>query len=283
MADRLLISDAFELYKLDFIIFKNQSRRAVEANSTCTLSIVAFLGDVYVDEIKYIDIRKWKLFLDEKRSSATVRNYILSLRVVLRFLRSRGYETIDPETIPIPKREKKAPAFVTSEEVIELIDNCYDARGRAVVSLLYSSGIRLSELLSLNKGDIRKGKFTVTGKGNKPRICFTDDRSERLLNEYLQTRKDNNQALFVSRITKTRMTHTNIQMIVRGAAKRAGLEKHITPHKLRHGFATNFLENNGNMRYLQRLLGHESLDTTAMYAHVVDNDLQAIYAKFHSI
>lgn len=277
-----LISQAFELYRLDYIIFKNQSRRAEESNLTCARSLVLFCGDIPIEKLDYTTIRNWKLYLDKERDAATVRNYILSLRVVLRFLASRGYDVVDAESIPIPKRIKKAPAYATKEEVVQLIDNCRNVRSKAIISLLYSSGIRLSELLSLNRGMIRDGRFTVIGKGGKPRLCFTDKRTMLLLEEYLSTRRDNDLALFVSN-QGTRMTPTNIQLMVRNAAKRSGITKHITPHKLRHGFATNFLENNGNMRYLKDLLGHQSLETTAMYAHVVDNDLQRIYEEYHSI
>lgn len=282
MSNALKITSAFELYRLDYILFKNQSRRAEESNLTCERSLVAFCGDMPIEYLDYTTIRNWKLYLDKGRSPETVRNYILSLRVVLRFLQDRGYKVVNADSIPIPKRVKKAPAYATKEEVSMLIDNCFDIRGQAIISLLYSSGIRLSEMLSLNKGDIRDGRFTVVGKGGKPRLCFTDRRTMELIELYLQIRTDNDPALFVSRQGHVRMTPTNIQTIVRTAAGRAGITKHITPHKLRHGFATNFLENNGNMRYLKDLLGHQSLETTAMYAHVVDNDLQGIYEKYHT-
>ena len=100
---------------------------------------------------------------------------------------------------------------------------------------------------------------------------------------YLATREDNCEALVVSAEHKARMTPTNVQLIIRNAARRAGIVKRVTPHTLRHSFATNFLRNNGNMRYLSAMLGHASLDTTMMYAHVVDNDLQMQYEKYHTI
>lgn len=279
----LPISDAFELYRLDYILFKNQSKRAEESNLTCQRSLIAYCGDIPIDKLDFTTIRNWKLYLDKGREPSSVRNYILTLRVVLRFLKSRGYKVVDAESIPIPTRVKRAPVYATAEEVSLLIDNCFDIRGQAIVSLLFSSGIRLSELLSMNRGMIRNKRFTIVGKGGRPRLCFTDSRTIKLLNLYLSTRSDNDPALFVSRQGHTRMTHTNVQLIVRGAAQRAGITKHITPHKLRHGYATNFLENDGNMRYLKEMLGHQSLETTAQYAHVVDNNLQRIYEKHHTI
>lgn len=284
MSLRVLISEAFELYKLDYILFYNYSKRAAECNDTVQRLLVDYVGDIPIEQLTYLHIRNWKLKLEEKRGVATVRNYILALRVVLRFLKNeRNFDVVDADSIPIPKRPKRAPDFLTKDQVAMLIDHAEGIRGKAIISLLYSSGIRLTEMLNLNIGDIADGRFTVTGKGDKPRLCFTDARAEQYIEQYLSTRKDNNPALFVSRISKTRMTPTNVQIIVRGAAQRAGIDKHVTPHILRHSFATNILINNGNMRYLQAMLGHESLDTTAMYTHVVDNELQRIHTQFHTI
>jgi site-specific recombinase XerD len=103
------------------------------------------------------------------------------------------------------------------------------------------------------------------------------------MDQYLKSRTDHSDALIVSFEHKDRMTATNVQLLVRNSAKRAGITKKVTPHTLRHSFATNFLRNNGNMRYLSAMLGHASMDTTMMYAHVVDHDLQAQYEKYHSI
>ena len=102
------------------------------------------------------------------------------------------------------------------------------------------------------------------------------------MNKYLSTRKDNSDYLIVTKLYNKRMSKSDVQLIVRDTAKRAGLPKKVTPHTLRHSFATNFLKNNGNMRYLSTLMGHASLDTTAMYAHVVDNDLKEQYLKYHT-
>jgi site-specific recombinase XerD len=164
-----------------------------------------------------------------------------------------------------------------------MIDNAYNLRNAFIISLLYSSGIRLSELISLNQGQIVDRRFTVIGKGRKPRLCFIDQRTEQLMDQYLASRTDHSDALVVSFEHKERMTATNVQLLIRNSAKRAGINKKVTPHTLRHSFATNFLKNNGNMRYLSAMLGHASLDTTMMYAHVVDQDLQRQYEKYHTI
>lgn len=282
MARSLRISEAFELYRLDYIIFKNQSKRAEESNLTCARSLVSYYGDFPIESLDYTTIRNWKLFLDVDKDAATVRNYILSLRVVLRFLKIRGFKVIDSDSIPIPDRVRKPPVYATKEEVALLIENCFSIRDKAIISLLFSSGLRLTEMINLNRGMIRDGRFTVIGKGSKPRLCFTDRRTMAFLEDYLTTRNDTHPALFISR-QGDRVAPSTVQFMFRDVLRRSGITKPITPHKLRHGFATNFLENDGNMRYLKDMMGHESLETTAMYAQVVDMDLQRIYEKHHSV
>jgi site-specific recombinase XerD len=204
------------------------------------------------------------------------------LRVVLRYLRSRGYNVLDPETIPIPQRNHKVPNFITSEEVTRLIAATSNLRNKAIVSLLYSSGIRVSELCALDRTDIHDDNtFTVVGKGGKARLCFIDKRTANLLSKYLTQRTDNNPSLFVGKYDTHRITSGNVQEIFRYLRKNSGIQ--CTPHTMRHSFATNLLRNNANMRYVQVMLGHESLQTTQMYSHVTDPDLQRIYAQYHTI
>jgi site-specific recombinase XerD len=227
-------------------------------------------------------VSKWKEHLCKTRCNATVRNYIIKLRVVLDYQYKQGTDCLNPETIPVPQRSDTVPAFITKEEVAKLIDASLRVRSKAIISLLYSSGIRVSELVNLNRADIKDDSFTVIGKGGKARLCFIDKRTKDYINEYLNKRTDNHPALFISSQQVKRMNPTNVQLIVRKAACRADLG-HITPHTLRHSFATNLLRGNCNVRYVQELLGHASLQTTQMYTHVVNEDLHRIYTEHHTI
>lgn len=278
----MLISEAFDNYEQNYMIIRNQSIRIVETHAECKRLLIQTLDDKDMAEITTQDVSKWVKELSKTRCLNTVRNYITRLRVVADYTRLIGVPTIKPELIPVPKREATVPAFLTAQEVEAMIENAHSLRNAFCISLLYSSGIRLSELIQLNRGQIYDRHFTVIGKGKKPRLCFIDERTERLMNQYLATRTDRSDAMLVSIQHKERMTKTNIQLLIRNAAIRAGITKKVTPHTLRHSFATNFLRNNGNMRYLSTMLGHASLDTTMMYAHVVDNDLQAQYEKYHT-
>lgn len=277
------ISEAFSLYLEDYIRFKNQSIRIEESHEFCERTLIYEIGDKQIEELTLADIRRWRNELAKTRHINTVRNYITRLRAVLNYCSIRGVKCLDVRLVPIPKREATVPTFLSSEQVDAMISHAYNARNAFIVSLIYSSGIRLSELIALNRGQIQHRRFTVIGKGSKPRLCFIDERTENLMDQYLATREDHESALVVSYESKHRMTATNIQLLIRNSAKRAGIKDKVTPHTLRHSFATNFLQNNGNMRYLAELLGHASLETTQMYAHVVNNDLQSAYEKYHTI
>ena len=285
------ISEAFDKCE-NYMVLKGYSRRVLETHNFVKRSMVEALGDIEVQKLNLELIHQWYKDLSmykmtdgktAKRAANTLRCYLLRVRVVLKYLTMLGVDCMDYNLVPVPRREGVVRTYLTEEEVTAMIDNAYNLRNKLVISLLYSSGIRLSEMISLDRGQIVNKKFTVVGKGRKSRLCFIDDRTEELMNEYLATRDDDCPALIVSYKYKARMTPTNVQLLIKNSAKRAGIERHISPHVLRHSFATNFMNNNGDIRPLSQLLGHASLDTTAIYTHLVDNSLEQKYRQFHSI
>ena len=279
----MTLSEAFALYRLDCIVYRNQSLRTEEHYDLCMRSLTDFVGDIDVEVLTFPQIRNWKLKLDKTLTASSVRNYLCCLRMVVRYLYRKGVKTIDPDLILLPKRDDKVPDFITPEQVQLLIDCCIRLRSKAIISLFYASGIRLSELISLNRSDMKSNTFTVIGKGNKARLCFYDERTKKYLKSYLKTRKDNHPALFVSTQQEIRMTPTNIQYILKAARHKSGITEVVTPHVLRHSYATNLLRNNANLRYVQTMLGHANIATTMRYTHVVDEDLRQIYEKYHSV
>ena len=277
------ISEAFDAYKNDYMFYKSHSKRVLQNHDYVKDKILTVIGDKPIEKLTMNDVHRWVSYLMIGRAWNTVRNDIVRLRSVLKFTNLRGTRCLNPDLIPVPKREETTREFLTEEEVTRLIDCSKRLRNKFVISLLYSSGIRLSELISLDRHSIQDRKFQVIGKGSKLRICFIDERTEQLMNEYLASRTDKCQALIVSYLYQERMTPTNIQLIVKNAAKNAGIEKHVTPHVLRHSFATNFIKNNGNIRYLSVMMGHASVNTTAIYTHIIDNDLEKQYRAFHTV
>lgn len=291
----MTLSEAFDLYCQDYIVYNNQSRRTEEVHYMALRSLIKFAKDIQIESLTFDTVRRWKLELQKGgRSPLTVRQYIIKIRLVLRYLKREGYSVLDYEKVGIPQRVTKVPDFLTKEEVTTLLQvastpspgyrTVNRMRNRAIISLLFASGVRASELCGLNRSDMRvDNSFTVIGKGRKPRLCFFDIRTRLYLDDYLILRLDSDPALFLSDQTGKRMTVNTLQYIFRELGKRAGFQKPIHPHILRHSYATNLLRNNTNLRYVRDFLGHSSVQTTEMYTHVVDEDLRKIYDEKHTI
>lgn len=293
MSLKMLISEAFEKFRIDYIVYNNQSAKTEEMNRLACRSLLEFAGDIHIEDLTFDLVRRWKEHLTKTRSPNTVRGYIIKLRVVLKHLAQDGYKNIiNHEVVGVPKRTNTVVEFLTPEQIQRFIDAAIKpcagysrinrVKNAAIISLLYASGIRVTELCHLDRSFIKDGldTFTVMGKGNKARLCFIDERAKFYIREYLSMRKDNNPALFVSKEGK-RVTRGVVELMFRNNSKRSGIDAH--PHTMRHSYATDLLRNNTNLLYLKRFLGHSSVQTTEMYTHVVDEDLRAIYKQKHSI
>lgn len=275
----MTLSEAFDFYRHDYIVFANQSAKTEENHYVCLRALVLYFGDIDISDLTRDKVRDWKVWLDKNRSPATLRAYIIKLRVVLAYLRKRGHNVLDPDDIPVPKRVQNVPTFLTRDEVATLIKSTARIKNKAVISFLYASGLRVSELCALNRGQLGDNSFTVVGKGGKARLCFIDMRTRTLLDLYLESRTDNHPALFLTD-AGLRISPGVIQETFKSVRKTSGIEAH--PHALRHSFATDLLRNNANIRYVQALLGHSSLATTQIYTHVVDVDLENVYKNHHT-
>ena len=276
------ISEAFDLY-IKNIECKGQHHSAIYRANYIKVRLIAEYRNKSISRLSVDDIQKWLYKMRADHSINTVRRFGIVIRAVLRSCERFGIKCVNYELIPLPKPEKNTRAFLTSEEVTKMIENACNLRSKFVISLLYSSGARLSEIIQLDRDSIKDRQFTVVGKGKKVRLCFIDRRTETYMKRYLKKRKDDDPALIFSEITKKRVSAESVQLLVKNAAERARINKHVTPHVLRHSFATNFLKNNGNIRYLSTMLGHASLNTTAIYTHVMDGDLKRQYRRFHTI
>ncbi len=277
----MLISEAFDIYQVNYMIPKYRSIRMVETHSQVKRSLTNIVGDKDIATLSINDLGQWNKVMSKNRCQNTMRNYMSRIKGVLDYLNLLEVKCLNPNLVPVPKRIDTEIEFLERWEVDKMVAGACSLRNKFSISLLFSSGIRLAEFISLDRGKIRNKSFTVIGKGGKGRLCFIDERTEDLMKLYLESRKDDNEALVVSNIYKDRMTEGTVQLFVKNSAKRVGINRKITPHTLRHSFATDFLRNGGDIRYLQVLLGHSSIATTMRYAHVVDNDLEEKYRRFH--
>lgn len=280
----MLVSEAFNAYASDVIAFRNQSRKTEEHHNVALKSILGFIGDVPISELTFNNVRDWKLSMEARNLSViTIRGYLIKLRVVLAYLESRGIKILSPVQIPLPKRIDTIPEVINPLQVQLLIDSTAKARNKAIISLLYSTGLRVSELCSLNRISVSEDYFTIIGKGGKSRICFIDKRSRRLLGQYLRERRDNDPSLFISPLNGLRMTPGGVQEIFKYARKKAGFDFPVHPHTLRHSFATNLNKNGASLRAIQLMMGHASVQTTQIYLHIYDSELIEDYQKYHTI
>ena len=234
-------------------------------------------------------------FEDEKgrkMKRVTQDYYVIAIRGFLKYLNRHDIDTLSSEKIELGKAKEREVEFLEIEEVQRLIaavegDSLESLRDRAILELLFSTGLRVSELTNLNIDSInlKNGEFSVRGKGDKIRLVFLSTSAKIALNEYLPRRKDVLPALFISlskNVETSRLTPRSVQRIVKRYAVRAGIVKPITPHTLRHSFATDLLRNGADIRSVQAMLGHSNITTTQVYTHITDRNLKDIHDRFHT-
>ncbi|MBX4204808.1 MAG: tyrosine-type recombinase/integrase [Candidatus Doudnabacteria bacterium] len=276
---------------------------------------IRFCQDQGVTDPKDIDqelIRSYRLYLnrmaakDDKHLKIITQNYhLIALRSFFKYLAKRDIKTMAAEKIELPKTPSRQVEFLATEDVEKLIKTTEEekhaqtrARDKAILEFLFSSGLRVSELVSLRKENLnlKTGEFTVRGKGDKLRLVFLSPRAIRSLTDYFKLRKDNSRALFmrhdekdsVEKQIKTLddklpgLTARTVQRLIKKYALLAGITKKISPHTLRHSFATDLLANGADIRAVQELLGHASISTTQIYTHLTNRRLKDIYDKFHN-
>ena len=264
------------------------------------------------DEIEPKDItkellRKYRLKLNRYGSengnddlkTITQAYYLIALRGFLKYLARREIKTLNPAMIELPHVVRKQVTFLHFDEVedmLEQIDLSTESglRDRAIIELLYSGGLRVSELVGLNRDSINleRREFMIRGKGSKDRPIFISQSAADRIRDYLNARTDSLPALFLnnSRNLQTldtsgnyrRMTARSVERIVEKYARLAGITKHVSPHTLRHSFATDLLMNGADLRSVQSMLGHSDISTTQIYTHVTDAHLREVHEKFHS-
>ena len=235
----------------------------------------------------------------ERLSALTQSYHLIALRGFFKYLAKRGLKSLDPSLIDLPRAAKKQVTFLHFDEIERLLaeiplDTESGLRDRAIVELLFSGGLRVSELCSLNRDSINleRREFMVRGKGKKDRPIFIDKSTAECIEDYLNMRTDTLPALFLNnsanqQIPSTsgdfrRLTPRSIERIVQKYTRLAGITKHVTPHTMRHSFATDLLMNGADIRSVQSLLGHANISTTQIYTHITDPHLKEVHEKFHS-
>jgi site-specific recombinase XerD len=294
------VSNFLEYLELE----QNRSLKTIQNYSHYLTRLSDFAGDIKLSDIDVELIRKWRLWLNRLGTntsdelSKTTQNYhLIALRSFLKFCARRGLDALPADKIELARTKRPQVTFLTPEEIERLSSqpdstSLVGLRDRAIIELLFSSGLRVSELVGLDRDHInlKRREFMVRGKGQKDRPIFISEDAATCIEKYLQKREDNVKPLFIRYSGNKqvdlsgnyhRLTARSVQRMVARYARLAGITKHVSPHTLRHSFATDLLMNGADLRSVQAMLGHSNIATTQIYTHVTDPHLKAVHEKFH--
>ena len=298
----------FAKAKTDFLeyleIEQNRSQKTIQNYDHYLTRLIDFAGDIKVTDIDAELIRKWRLWLNRLGTNTsdelgkTTQNYhLIALRSFLKFCAKHDIPALTADKIELARTKRKQVTFLNEDELARVFaqpdtSTINGLRDRAILELLFSSGLRVSELTGLNRDHInlKRREFMVRGKGEKDRPIFISPEAAMWVEHYLTKREDTAKPLFVrySGSKKVdlsgnfhRLTQRSVQRIVARYALLAGITKHVSPHTLRHSFATDLLMNGADLRSVQAMLGHSNIATTQIYTHVTDPHLKSVHEKFH--
>jgi site-specific recombinase XerD len=287
-------------------IERGRSVKTIENYDRYLSRYFAQTGITRVGQISESSVREFRLWLNRQKGAAagsmkrrTQNYYMIALRAFLKFLRKRGVESLSPERIELAKLPEREITLITPAELARLMEAPAKAlalekdpharrallRDRAALELLFSTGLRVSELCALdNDLDLSRDDLSVRGKGEKVRVVFLSEKAKAAVRAYLAARTDMEEALFVDGRAAAlhRITPRDIQRHIKRYAAMAGITKKVTPHVLRHSFATDLLGNGADLRSVQQLLGHASITTTQIYTHITDAHLREVHKRYHS-
>lgn len=286
-------------------IERGRSVKTVENYDRYLERFFTFAKATKVTDLTEEQVREFRLHLNrqpgtkvggrmEPMKRRTQNYYLIAVRAFLKFLRKRGIEALSPERIELAKVPERSLDLITSKELDRLLSapdtkTLEGKRDKAILELFFSTGLRISELcgLSIDNVDLTRDEFSVRGKGDKVRVVFISDTARHCLQDYLKVRKDMDDALFIRYGRKAndggelRIQPRAVQRLLKKYATEAGITRKVTPHVIRHSFATDLLSNGADIRSVQALLGHANIATTQVYTHVTDKHLREVHKKFH--
>jgi site-specific recombinase XerD len=245
-------------------------------------------------------LREYRLFLNRLNLKKRTQNYyLIALRSFLKYLAKRKFTSLSPDSIELAKVPERSLDLISIDDLQRLLkaplsekNELKSLRDKAILELLFSTGLRVSELCSLSRDlNLSKDEFSIRGKGEKVRVVFLSKEAKEAIKNYLAKRVDVEDALFVQLQSPignkeakelSRLTPRSVERIVKHYAIAAGISKKVTPHVIRHSFATDLLENGADLRAVQMLLGHANITTTQIYTHITDKHLREVHKSFHN-
>lgn len=279
----MLISEAFALFIKEEVIQKDGADKTRRNYETALHSLQAAIGDLPVTFVTLDHVSLWQSYMQSLGNQPnSIKGYLCKLRCVLKFLKKRQVNVLDYRDIELPRVLRKRRVILDYSEIQKMIDAGANDRDKAIIACLFATGCRISELLNLNRDDIKNDEAIVLGKGSKPRTVYFDSTAMEYLNTYLQARKDRLPPLFISGQYR-RITVSRVEQILHVVSAYAGLEKNVTPHVFRHSTISDYIANGAPMHHVQRLAGHASIGTTIdIYTQVPDPVIRETARKYHS-
>ena len=281
-------------------MFINSSE--ITLNTSKSSAFLEFAKAHDASDITEDAVREFRMKLNRENLKRRTQNYyLIGLRGFLKFLAKRGVPSLAPEKIELAKVPEREIDLVSEDELERLLSapnssSLKEIRDRAILELLFSTGLRVSELCALGRDSLNldRGEFSVRGKGEKVRVVFLSESAKVALKAWLTKRKDMSEALFVNfknleaklpsgglTPNENRLTSRSVERMIKYYAIKAGISKKVTPHILRHCFATDLLQNGADLRSVQMLLGHSNISTTQIYTHITNRQLRDIHRAFH--
>ncbi len=297
---------------LEYIeVAEGKSKLTVRNYRLYLAEFLKFAEDISVSDIDKNLVHQYRLHLNRKvnprggdLSKKTQNLYLIALRGFLKYLSRQDIASLDPEKIDLAKTGERHITFLEGKELERLLDapltqlkeggshnqKLLALRDKAILEMLFSTGLRISELVGLKRTNLNldQNEFSVRGKGSKVRVVFLSNQARHWVKEYLNKRIDTELGLFVrhdraGKNNELSLSPRSVERLVEKYRKIAGITKHVTPHSLRHSFATDLLSNEADLRSVQEMLGHASLTTTQIYTHVTNPQLRAVYEKAHDV
>ncbi|MBI2426802.1 MAG: tyrosine-type recombinase/integrase [Candidatus Kerfeldbacteria bacterium] len=291
-------------------IEKNRSQKTIQNYDFYLRRFLAWTRAAKPSDITEDAVRKFRIQLNRVENprggdlKKNTQNYhVIALRSFLKYLAKRDVKTLVAEKVELAKTPERQVEFLDGDDLERLLaapleslhekmrdPSLLQMRDKAILELLFSTGLRVSECANLKIDDVnlKRDEFTVRGKGSKLRVVFLSEQAKHWLRTYCEARKDTSPFLFVShdRAKKGRdeelpLAARSIQRLINKYARAAGITKHVTPHTMRHSFATDLLLNGADIRSVQSMLGHASITTTQIYTHITNQRLRETYQKYH--
>lgn len=266
-----------------------RSLKTVENYDRYLSHFADLVGIEHIGQITEPVVHTFRLKLNRKGTlkKTTQNYYLIALRMFLKYLETTGRKCLSPNAVVLAKTGTREIDVITADELKRLFDatdgrTIQDLRDRAIIETLFSTGLRVSELVMLKRDiDLTAKEIAVRGKGEKVRVVFFSDPAIAAIHTYRDKREDMSPALFAGRSSNGHLTTRTIERIIANRARQAGISKKVTPHILRHMFATTLLSNGADIRSVQEMLGHANIQTTQVYTHITNKQLKEVHKNFH--